>query len=536
MRTVGILDFSKLRALLSALAIVLAIGVSTAFAQATVTASWDRNTDANTAGYRLYYGTTPGSYQWSVDAGNQVSVPIPLSRGSVYYFVVRAYNASFEYGPPSSEARVDLTTPAPTAQITATMQSATAALVSWQTTNAVSATINGAAVATSGTTTVNVAAPTTFTLRATAADGRIATASASVTPTAAPTAQITASLQAGGTALVSWQTANAVSASINGVSVGLSGSASVPISSTTTYTITAVGASGAQATASATVVVQALTAPGSPRSMSASVAGSRATLLWLAPNTGGAPSAYLLSVGTSSGASNVTSNYNVGNLLSVYGDLPRGTYYARVRATNGAGTSLNSNEVRFTIGRRLRTPTGLRVTWQGTTATLSWTASAADAADDVPTNYVLEAGTVPGEANVARVSVGNRTVYSVEVPSGSYFVRVRAENAEGESDPSDAIEVTAPGAPQAPTGLLSLTNQQGAVVDLSWNAPAGGYVATGYVIEAGSAPGLADLARVPVGNVTRFTTTAPPGVYYVRVRGMNARGLSLPSNEIVVRR
>jgi hypothetical protein len=39
-----------------------------------------------------------------------------------------------------------------------------------------------------------------------------------------------------------------------------------------------------------------------------------------------------------------------------------------------------------------------------------------------------------------------------------------------------------------------------------------------------------------VATLTRFTTTAPPGVYYVRVRGVNTRGTSLPSNEVIVRR
>jgi hypothetical protein len=74
------------------------------------------------------------------------------------------------------------------------------------------------------------------------------------------------------------------------------------------------------------------------------------------------------------------------------------------------------------------------------------------------------------------------------------------------------------------------------VVDLESSAASGGLAATGYVVEAGSAPGLSDLARLHVGRVTRFTTTAPPGVYYVRVRAIYASGTSLPSNEIVVRR
>jgi hypothetical protein len=79
--TVGNLQ-TKLRAVLTAAIMLLVLGVSAAHAQVTVTAAWDRNTDAYTAGYRLYYGTASGNYTWSVDAGNQVTAPLNLSRGS----------------------------------------------------------------------------------------------------------------------------------------------------------------------------------------------------------------------------------------------------------------------------------------------------------------------------------------------------------------------------------------------------------------------------------------------------------------------
>lgn len=526
---------SRVSAALLAGLMLLVLGVSAASAQTTVTAAWDRNTDTFTAGYRVYYGTASGNYQWSVDAGNQVSAPINLSPGYVYYFVVRGYTTAYEYGPPSAEATIDLRSNAPTAQLTASMQSATTALVSWQTTNAVSANINGIAVGASGSASVDVTTQTTFTLTATAADGRTATSSATVTPnTAPPTASIAATLGANYAATITWQTTNAVSASINGISVGPSGSSSVTVSATTTFTITAVGATGATATASATVTVATVTAPGSPQNLAVSVSGSRATLNWQPPAYGGTPSRYLLYVGTASGTSNIANGFDVGNVLGAYGDLPRGTYYARVKAANSAGMSLNSNEVILRIGKKLRSPTGLTVTWTGTTATLSWAASSADAAEDVPSAYVLEAGTAPGSSNVAKLNVGNTTSFRTEVPTGNYYVRVRAVNALGESDPSEEIELQTPGSPQAPTALMSV-NATG-LVDLRWAASAGGYAATGYVVEAGSAPGLSDLARLQVGNVTRFTVAAPPGVYYVRVRGINATGVSLPSNEVIVRR
>ena len=126
------------------------------------------------------------------------------------------------------------------------------------------------------------------------------------------------------------------------------------------------------------------------------------------------------------------------------------------------------------------------------------------------------------------------TLFSAEVTSGTYYVRVHATNDYGESDPTADLMLVAPGAPNAPSGLLA--TGVGNNVDLRWMAPAGGSAATSYVIEAGSAPGLSDLGRFPVGNVLKFSTVAPSGVYYVRVRGVNSRGAGEPSNEVIVRR
>jgi predicted phage tail protein len=264
--------------------------------------------------------------------------------------------------------------------------------------------------------------------------------------------------------------------------------------------------------------------------MTATVAETLATLTWQPPNAGGAPTHYLVYVGTSPGASNLVNAYNVGNTLRVQGHLTRGTYYARVRAVNDAGISLNSTEARFQVGRRLATPTSFRLQWVGTTVIISWTAPSGDTAEDVPTNYVLEAGTSPGTKDAAVMRVGNVTSISANVSTGTYYVRVRAENPYGESDPTEDLEVRAPGSPQNPTGLVNYGT--GSVVDLRWEMPAAAYPATGFIIEAGSASGLADLATLQVGDVRRFVTNAPPGVYYVRVRAVNARGRSGPSNEI----
>ena len=129
-----------------------------------------------------------GSYRWNLDAGNQISAPLALTPGTRYYATVRAYSANYELGPPSTEVAIDLA--GPTATITAVLQGTNNALVTWSTTNAASAVINGYVVGTSGSTTVAISATTTFTITATSASGATATASATValTAPAAPTA------------------------------------------------------------------------------------------------------------------------------------------------------------------------------------------------------------------------------------------------------------------------------------------------------------------------------------------------------------
>lgn len=56
------------------------------------------------------------------------------------------------------------------------------------------------------------------------------------------------------------------------------------------------------------------------------------------------------------------------------------------------------------------------------------------------------------------------------------------------------------------------------------------------LIEAGSAPGLANLARLSVapGATSLRVLRVPRGIYFVRVRSANGTGSSAPSNEIVV--
>jgi len=78
------------------------------FAAGEATVSWQANTEPDLEGYRVYYGTAPGSYGPFVPAGTNTSKTITdLDDGETYYFVVTAVdqagNESGYSSPPASK-------------------------------------------------------------------------------------------------------------------------------------------------------------------------------------------------------------------------------------------------------------------------------------------------------------------------------------------------------------------------------------------------------------------------------------------------
>jgi fibronectin type 3 domain-containing protein len=74
------------------------------------TLSWGESEDGVT-GYRIYYGTTQGTYPQSKDVGKVLQYSLsnlPLTEGTEYYFIVRAYNDS---GESENSNEVSLTIP-----------------------------------------------------------------------------------------------------------------------------------------------------------------------------------------------------------------------------------------------------------------------------------------------------------------------------------------------------------------------------------------------------------------------------------------
>ncbi len=81
-RTLGIL-----------IGLLLLLGVPMAAQADSVSLTWDPNTEPDLAGYKLYMGTSPGSYSQIFDVGHVTSYTVSnLVAGDTYYFALTAYD------------------------------------------------------------------------------------------------------------------------------------------------------------------------------------------------------------------------------------------------------------------------------------------------------------------------------------------------------------------------------------------------------------------------------------------------------------
>jgi hypothetical protein len=178
-------------------------------------------------------------------------------------------------------------------------------------------------------------------------------------------------------------------------------------------------------------------------------------------------------------------------------------------------------------------PTSLSLSVTGSTLTLTWMPATTGSA---PTSFTVHVGNAPGATTLA---VQTTTGTSLSVPitvGGTYFARVRAVNTYGTSlaSPEVSVSIVPPDPrPGAPTGLTA--SFSGRTLSVDWAAPATGDPVTNYVLEVGSAPGLANLVVVPVGPGLSFVAPGvPDGTYWLRVRGSNAAGMGVPSQDLGV--
>jgi len=269
------------------------------------------------------------------------------------------------------------------------------------------------------------------------------------------------------------------------------------------------------------------TVPAAPTGLAATSGSASVSLTWAA--SAGATS-YDVYRGTTSGGESTTPIAS-GVTSSSYTDtgLTIGTtYYYKVAAVNGAGTSGLSNEASAMAEPAVpAAPAGLTATAGNASVSLTWTASTG------ATSYNVYRGTASGGESTTAIATGITTAAYADstVTNGTtYYYKVAAVNAGGTSGLSNEASATpALAAPAAPTGLAATAGN--ASVSLTWTASAG---ATSYNVYRGTTSGGESATAIVSGiTTTAYTdTTVTNGTkYYYKVAAVNGGGTSGLSNE-----
>jgi hypothetical protein len=218
--------------------------------------------------------------------------------------------------------------------------------------------------------------------------------------------------------------------------------------------------------------------------------------------------------------------------------VPAGSYTYRVRATNAAGDSGNSNPANAVATDPAPTapaaPSGL-VAGDGVgQTTLVWT----DNANNETAFRIERKLASDGVGSFAEISTVGANVTSftdAALAVGSYSYRVRASNAVGNSGYSnsdDAASTTQPAGPAAPTNLAAAV-ANGTAVTLTWTDNASNE--TGFRVEkkTGTASFVAITPDKAANVTTHVDSGLAAGTYTYRVTALGSPN-SAASGEVIV--
>lgn len=250
-------------------------------------------------------------------------------------------------------------------------------------------------------------------------------------------------------------------------------------------TISPLGARQAAPGAPANLVI--VTSPGG--GVSLQWTHSTGTFTHYIIEAGGAPGAPFLRIATDAfrNGSATTNGYygKLPDLVAAFSaaGIGDGDYYVRIRGANGAAESAPSNEVIAHIRAGCYfpgTPTDFTAIMRDTFGMLQWNPGDGGAA----TTYLLYASTVPNLPSPQFVIPLGTPNLTVGVPGGTWYVRIAAANACGQSAPSAEYTLTSPSnspartPDPAPGARLPQPNAAALVAQFGAEATALGYLQT----------------------------------------------------------
>jgi titin len=201
------------------------------------------------------------------------------------------------------------------------------------------------------------------------------------------------------------------------------------------------------------------------------------------------------------------------------------TYYYRIKAVNAGGGSSYAPVASVTTLSLPAPPSGLTTIASSSTAIdLSWTdASANETGFQIERSLTSDTG-----FSLITTTAANATSYSnTGLTSGTtYYYRVRAVNAGGESAYTTEANATTPSIPSSPSGLIA-TSASTTSINLAWND--GSTNETGFQIERSLTAGSGfSLITTTVANAISYSNTglASGTMFYYRIRAVNAVGES----------
>lgn len=208
-------------------------------------------------------------------------------------------------------------------------------------------------------------------------------------------------------------------------------------------------------------------------------------------------------------------------------NVPNGTYTVWIWASNGIQHA-QSSPVTVVVGAQAAppaAPTNLSAAISGNAVLLSW--DLADASSLL--GLLLEVGSVPGGNDLGTFPIRVSTSSFVpHVPSGTYYARLIAVGAGGQSQPSQPFQIVTPGC-SVPTSIPLTAKGYGSFASLTWPQVPG---AIGYRLDVSATPGGAvQLSQTFGPSQTSFFTPAPLGTYYLTLHTQLSCGQMASSAE-----